>query len=264
MSSTASPSILEDWQRRFKAYFAASRANTAPVNVQQEIFLTFLDATLCKRIKRKLLFDTTVVTNDRDGEEVSALQILIDEFKAIHPSLVRQLQLFRMLQANGQKWTDFFYVWEDAFYTDLEGIDYKSLSVILLISSTTDTDLEEEFQRKDSPTTEQLQQIATRYDENNKDRNFIAGSKDWPAANMATAGKGKPITKINAFFQQLKKEVRCYRCIEKGGEGHKERCTVLTTKCGACQKPGHTTAASTSKHASASVHAATASGGADN
>ena len=73
LSSTASPSILEDWQRQFKAYFAASRANTAPVNVQQEIFPTFLDAILCKRIKRKLLFDTTV-TNDADGEEASALE----------------------------------------------------------------------------------------------------------------------------------------------------------------------------------------------
>ena len=165
MSSTASPSILEDWQRRFKAYFAASRANTAPVNVQQEIFLTFLDATLCKRIKRKLLFDTShtaVVTNNADGEEVSALQILIDKFKAIHPSLMCQLQLFRMLQAKGQKWTDFFHAWEDEFYNaDIEGIDYKSLSVILLISSTTDTDLVEEFQTKDSPTTEELLQIAT-------------------------------------------------------------------------------------------------------
>lgn len=67
-----------------------------------------------------------------------------------------------MLQAKGQKWTDFFHAWEDEFYNaDIEGIDYKSLSVILLISSTTDTDLVEEFQTKDSPTTEELLQIAT-------------------------------------------------------------------------------------------------------
>ena len=109
LSSTASPFVLEDWQRQFREYFAASRANAAPVNVQQEIFLTFLDATLCKRIKRKLLCDTTVVTNNMDGDEDSGLQIPVNEFKVIHPSLERQLELFRMMQGKGQKWADFFH-----------------------------------------------------------------------------------------------------------------------------------------------------------
>ena len=108
------------------------------------------------------------------------------------------------------------------------------LAVILLVSSTTDTDLVKEFQRKDSPTTEDLLQIATHYEANNKDRCFITGSKDGPTANVATAGRGKPIAKFNAFFQQLKKEGRCFRCMEKGSPDHKMNCVGLKSTCISC------------------------------
>ena len=114
---------------------------------------------------------------------------------------------------------------------------------------------------------EHLLQTATRYEANNKDRCFINGSKDGPSANVATAGRGKPIAKFNAFFQQLKKEGRCFRCMEKGGLDHKTNCVGLKSTCSSCHKAGHTTAACGSKHASAStggsVQSASASGGTD-
>ena len=264
LSCTASPSNLEDWERQFKAFFAASMAQKAPISVQQEIFLKFLDPTLCKRIKRSLEMDTTIVANELDGEEATALYILRQEFKAIHPSLTRQLSLFEMKQAKGQKWTDFFHTWEDAFFNaDLEGITAKQLAVILLVAGTSDTDLLEEFQKKSSSCRRELLAMATVYEANNKDRDFIASAKNGASANVATAGRGKPIQKVNVFFQTLKKEGRCYRCLEKLSEGHTSRCAGKTAKCDACKRTGHLTNACSSKNpgVGASAFAASASGG---
>ena len=266
LPSNATPAGLEDWERRFLAWFKASGAATSCLEMQQELFLNYLDATLNKRIKRKIRMDTPVVANDADGEEATAIHILRCEFRALHPTLKRQLALIASAQPKGQRFSDFFYTWDDSrLNAQLESVDFDTLSVILLMHATTDADLLKEFQRQkaNSSTVYDLLEIATEYEANNLDRNFIASNRSQASAAPATAGRGKPIGNINAFFQQLKKEGRCARCLEKISDGHKERCPGKTAKCESCKRTGHLTTACASKHANAgaSASAASASGG---
>ena len=260
LSATAAPTELEEWERRFGVFFNAINAKDSANDVKHALFLSFVDATICKKLKRKIEMDMPIFTNAVDAD-ATVMNLLREEFIAMHPSLSRQLSLFKMGQSKGQRMSDFYYSWEDNLLNaNLEDINFDKLSIILLMHATADTELVKEFQKKAKTATQRkdLLEIIIEYEAHDRDRSYLAKARDGPAAHVALAGRGKPISNINSFFQNLKKEGRCYRCLEKLTDGHVDICKGKNAKCTACNRTGHLTSACGSKHATRGASAAAA------
>lgn len=141
LAETANPGQLESWIRAFTSYFTQSNFAVDSVDVQQSILLTNLEAGLKTKMEKKFAPGMPVI-----GATDSCLATLSAHWNNTYPLISRRLAMFRLKQAEGEKYTTFLTRLANLESTaDLQSMTAEQIYVLLALQGCQDAHMVEKL-----------------------------------------------------------------------------------------------------------------------
>ena len=239
LSTNHNPVELRLWVNKFKAWYTSSGFERCPLNEQQAYFKICLDDSLGAKLQDKIHDDTPIFG------EGGCLPLLEEQFLTTYPLFSRRMDLFRVVQSEGQESTDVEAKLK-AFgqEADLASMTVDELYSFLWIRATTDSGLKEKFLRLESPSLEDLERTARAHEIAKVSLNAETTSST--VNYTGTKPKGPP--RFQRQFSKKKKpgaslsksqlKGKCHRC-GRGPHQNPDDCPHVKSTCRICGKIGH-------------------------
>ena len=134
------PHTVFDFSERLRIYMNANGILQLPFAEQRQIARSFLSSQLWSLIRDRItpempVFLDTDAPNYIDGEENSVIELLHSEFRRLHPTVTRRLDLMKKSQRAEQSSLAFLSeVKRDAISSNLRDVDEEALTCMILIN----------------------------------------------------------------------------------------------------------------------------------
>ena len=141
------PIEYKSWVKKFRAYYSTGKVDKLDMLDQQAVWRICIDPNLEERIG-DLISDRTPIFGAG-----SIMEYLDDEFNAKYPLTTRRADYFRLVQKEGQAFSDHMAkLLRISREADLGALGLDDLHCFRLISSVTDKKLREKFLKLENPT----------------------------------------------------------------------------------------------------------------
>ena len=224
-----SPAEMELWLADFGQYYSASRFQLCPIAEQRGYFLKCIDDNLRKIIEPQA-DDSTPVYGE--GDSITFISILQEEFSNQYPLLVRRLEYFQLQHTPGTSFSETCTKLKQlASMASMADLQLKDLHMFRYLTMCQDRKLKEKLMEIEEPTLEKMDKYIRSYEaklHSMEKMGDSTGRSDARAVNTSKAG---------AAIFEMKKKGQCTRC---GLTNHTpDKCNFKTAKCKKCGKQGH-------------------------
>lgn len=214
---------VTQWVEQFKAFWAASRFENAPQQVQQQYFLAFLEGDLKTRIQVQMSGLTRVM-----DEEDGGIFLIRQEFQLKYPIFSTRIDFFSLEQKEDESSLSFSARLEETgAEAALHELTVEEIMMHRIIEGLRDTVIRDRLLKLQDKTKKTFIEEMRLYDSACSNVTKLEGQRI-----NKTHGKGGTITEEEMWEKHL-----CFRC---GSDQHyADNCKYINSICRKCNRKGH-------------------------